>query len=140
MYLPLGERFTLPPELPYTGDGGPELIALHITVECASYVAVIPLLLLSGFLVGATRVHWLRWMLGTLAGGIGIFLVNQLRLALIVFSTSTWGMHPGYDVSHILVGSIIGLCGFVACFFLTLRIMNPRGRRQQLPGGARGPA
>lgn len=104
----------------------PELIALHITVECASYVVMIPLLLLSAFFLGATRVPWSRWLIGTVAGCAGLLAVNQLRLGIIVFSTSTWGMNPGYDISHVLVGSLVGLGGFIACFFLTLKIMNTK--------------
>jgi exosortase/archaeosortase family protein len=141
---PLGDHVLMYlPEtnVPISGLGpeattGPELIALHITIECASYVVVIPLLLISAFLFSATRVTWFRWALGTLAGVAGMLAVNQLRLGVIIFSTNRWGMDPGYEISHILVGSIIGLFGFIGCFFLCMKIMNPKRsfRRVRLDG------
>lgn len=107
------------------------LFALHLTIECASYVVTIPMLLLSAFFVGATRVTWGRWALGTISGLAIAFLVNQIRIGLIVFSTNMWGV-SGYSFSHTVVGSIIGLIGFVAAFIVMLKIMAVSRKRTMI--------
>jgi exosortase/archaeosortase family protein len=110
----------------YMGASGPEFVWLQITIECASYVVLIPFWLLAAFLISATKVVWSRWILGILAGSVGILLVNQGRIAIIVLFTNTWGMSLGYPISHVLIGSVLGLTGFAGCIFLALKIMDPR--------------
>ncbi|KHK99912.1 hypothetical protein LK09_00850 [Microbacterium mangrovi] len=127
-----GERLIL--QLPEpTHQGLPARVALEITAQCASYVAVVPLLVLFALILGLTRVSWARWGAAALIGVAGMLLTNQIRLWMIAASTAAWGMDPGYTLSHGFVGSAFGIIGFAAFAVLSLALLDPRligrGRR-----------
>jgi exosortase/archaeosortase family protein len=93
-------------------DGG--LIGLQITAECTALILIAPLIVLAAVLLVFTRARAWRITVGLLLMWIIITAVNEARLALIGFSSSTWGIDLGYTISHTYVGSVIGILGFVA--------------------------
>lgn len=108
---------------------GPFHVALQVTEQCASYVVVAPFLLLLAIMLGFTRVGWRRWATVTLVGATALVLVNTLRLLFITFSTRTWGVHPGYELSHGVLGSAFGILGFALVTVIALAMLSPKDRR-----------
>ncbi|MBF4588393.1 hypothetical protein [Curtobacterium sp. VKM Ac-2887] len=101
-----------------------QIIAFRITVECTIVILAAPIMFLSAALIGFTRVSPLRWLLATLVGVVTVVVVNQLRLGLIAWSTLTWGLDPGYEISHTFVGSALAVLGFAGAIALMLVIMS----------------
>lgn len=133
MLSPIAER-----QIPASLDNffvwvGPEtLIALKVTIECTALIIALPLTAVAAVLLATTRVQWWRVGVGLSAMWAIVMIVNTFRLALIGWATQTWGMSPGYDISHTYVGSIVGIAGFVAGFaalFLVLGIRRSRAAR-----------
>lgn len=108
---------------------GAESIAFRITAECTGFILVAPLLLLAAVLLAVIRVSWWRTVVAVLAMTVTASAVNEVRLALIGFSTLQWGVDAGYTISHTFVGSVIGIVGFVAGLVVLLLIMLRGARR-----------
>lgn len=110
-----------------TGD----LIALQITVECTALLIGLPLTVVAAVILAFTRVRWSR-LFGGLAAMWGIvFAVNMLRLVLIGWATQTWGLDPGYKVSHVFVGSLVGVLGYVVGLVVMLLIIGVRAPQRR---------
>jgi exosortase/archaeosortase family protein len=112
----------------YVQDGD-SVLGLRITAECTALVLIAPLLLLSAVLLVAARTRWARSGLGILVMIAVITVVNEIRLALIGFSTERWGVEQGYVISHTFVGSVIGIIGFVLGLSALILITVGRGRK-----------
>lgn len=93
-------------------NGG--LLGLQITAECTALILIAPLIVLAAVLLVFTRARAWRIAVGLVLMWVIITAVNEARLALIGFSSSTWGIDLGYTISHTYVGSVIGIFGFVA--------------------------
>ena len=86
----------------------------RVTSECTAVLLVAPLLGLTAALFAFTRAPiWRLWVATGVMLAI-VTVVNELRLAFIAFASVRWGMHSGYDLAHVLVGSSIGIIGFAA--------------------------
>ncbi|ANF31647.1 hypothetical protein A0130_08160 [Leifsonia xyli] len=109
---------------------GPYHVALQVTEQCAVYVLLAPFLLLMAVMLGFTRVSWRRWAGATIVGAVFLVVVNMLRLVFIAFSTRTWGLHPGYELSHGVLGSAFGIIGFAVASVVALMVLSPRKQRQ----------
>lgn len=118
-----------------------ELIALRVTVECTTLLIGVPLTVVGAVILASTRVPWGRSVLGILAMWAIIFVVNLLRLVIIGWSTQTWGLDPGYEISHVFVGSVVGIIGYALGLAALLLIVGvrPRRRRRVVPEEAEGP-
>jgi exosortase/archaeosortase family protein len=108
---------------------GDSVLGLRITVECTALVLIAPLMILAAVLLAVARTRWVRTGLGVLAMIAIVTVVNEIRLALIGFSTERWGVDQGYTISHTFVGSFIGIIGFV--LGLTALIAITVGRRRK---------
>lgn len=118
-----------------------ELIALRVTVECTTLLIGVPLTVVGAVILASTRVPWSRSVLGILAMWAIIFVVNLLRLVIIGWSTQTWGLDPGYEISHVFVGSVVGIIGYALGLAALLLIVGvrPRRRRRVVPEETEGP-
>lgn len=103
-----------------------EPLAFHITPECSALVLISPLLILGAFFLSSQRVRWGRGIAGILAMLVVILIVNQLRFALIAWATQTWGIDPGYEITHKFVGSLLGIAGFVAGLIVLITVSGLR--------------
>lgn len=111
---------------------GHELIALRVTIECTTLLIGVPLTVVGAVILASTRVSWSRSMLGILAMWAIIFVVNVVRLVLIGWSTQTWGLDPGYEISHVFVGSVVGIIGYALGLAVLLLIVGVRPRRRRV--------
>jgi exosortase/archaeosortase family protein len=90
------------------------LLGLEITGECTALILIAPLVVLAAVLLVFARVTWWRVFAGIAAMWLIITIVNEVRLAFIGWASSAWGTDVGYPISHVYVGSVIGILGFVA--------------------------
>lgn len=112
------------------GLDGAESVSLQITSECTAGLLIIPVLLPLAFLAVHRRTALARVVAAALVAAGGLFVVNQLRIGLIAGSVKAWGIDPGYEVSHVLVGSVLSVVGFVAALLIALRIVGVAPRRR----------
>ncbi|MFJ4223533.1 hypothetical protein [Microbacterium sp. NPDC089695] len=114
------------------------VVAFQVTAECTSVILIAPLLAFAAVVLGATRVDVIRPFLAVAAMVVLTTVVNQLRLGVIVWMTTGLGLGVGYDLGHRLVGSVIGIAGFVAAVTVMLMIMGMRraGARGESSGEA----
>jgi exosortase/archaeosortase family protein len=108
-----------------------QIIAFRITVECTILVLIVPILVFAAATIAFTRVSITRWFLATLAGAALLVLVNQIRLGVIAFATLTWGLDPGYEISHTFVGSALALVGFAGSVILMLTLISTKKRKRR---------
>ena len=101
-----------------------QLVALQVTVECTTLVIALPLTAVAVLLLAFTNVGWARTFLGMAAMWIIVFVFNVARLGLIGWATQAWGVDPGYKVSHVFVGSFVGIFGFVLGLIALLLIIG----------------
>lgn len=102
---------------------------LRVTPECSVVLLIVPILLVLSFFSLHAGTSLLRVVLAAAVTASGLFLVNQVRLGVIAVATNIWGMNPGYQLSHVLVGSVVGIVGFVAALLSALAIMGVRRTR-----------
>jgi exosortase/archaeosortase family protein len=102
----------------------------RVSPECTSLILIAPLLVLSAILLVFSRARAWRLGLGVVTMIALVFAINFFRLALIGFSSLTWGMSTGYPISHTFVGSVIGILGFVSGLAALLLISVGRRRKR----------
>ncbi|MEU6644347.1 exosortase/archaeosortase family protein [Saccharomonospora sp. NPDC046836] len=105
------------------GLGTSDPTGLRITAECTVIIMVVPIGVVVSLLLMFSRVSMIRLLAGGVIGALAAILVNQLRIALIAFSTQEWGMDPGYEVSHKFVGSVLAIIGFTLAFLILAKII-----------------
>ncbi|SDP59305.1 exosortase/archaeosortase family protein [Pedococcus dokdonensis] len=104
-------------------------VGLQLTFGCS----VGPLIAL--FALCAAVICWYRAapvvtaVLAILALSAAFVVCNQIRLLAIIFAIKRWGIDPGYEVSHVFVGSLITTVGFVTGVYVFARILS-RARAQ----------
>lgn len=113
------------------------LVALRVTVECTALIFAMPFTVASALVLAFTRITWRRVCAAITLMWVIVLAVNTLRLWVIGFATHTWGMDPGYQLSHTLVGSIIGIVGFVAGVITLVTVMGVQRSGSGSPAGAR---
>ncbi|MFN2609141.1 MAG: hypothetical protein ABR511_14825 [Acidimicrobiales bacterium] len=89
-------------------------VGFYLSEGCTAALLVSPFCLVAAGLVLTHRTT-VRRGVGTLVGlTVGLFAVNQARLVIIALSMRLWGFHHGYEVSHILLGTIVSTLGVLA--------------------------
>lgn len=106
------------------------LVAFQVTAECTAVILLAPLLALGAALMLSTRVSWLRGLSGITASAVVMLLVNQVRLALIGWSTQQGGLDAGYEFGHRFAGSVIGIAGFAIGLIVLIAVTGVRRRRR----------
>jgi len=115
--------------LVYFALGTPRAFGLQITNECTSALLLIPLLVMMGSFAAFTGLGLWRELVALLVGAVIIIAVNALRVTGIAYATWQWGFDPGYNYSHVFVGSAFSLVGFVGAMLTALWILV-RGDRK----------
>jgi exosortase/archaeosortase family protein len=109
-----------------TGLGTRESIGLQITNECTVLLLIIPMLFIAGLIILFRRFRVHRVLFGLLMGLLVVVLTNQVRVLLIAWATQHYGFHPGYEVSHKLVGSVLAIFGFALGVLVMFRLAPGR--------------
>ncbi len=103
------------------------LVGLSISASCTAALLISPFLLLSGGLVASGRVSVGRGVSTAAVLALILFVVNQARILVIALSMRWWGFERGYEISHILLGTIVSTLGVLAGLLIFTRVLV-RGR------------
>lgn len=106
------------------------VIAFRITAECTSVILIAPLLAVAAISMLSQKISWVRGVVAILAMVTVITVVNQMRLGLIAWMSQVLGMDLGYDLSHRILGSILGIVGFATGASVMVIIMGIRRRKR----------
>lgn len=104
------------------------LVGFQVTVECTAVILLVPLLALGAVMMLSTRVSWIRGTAGLAASAAVMVLVNQVRLALIGWSTQQGGLEAGYEIGHRFAGSVVGIAGFAVGLVVLIAVAGIRRR------------
>jgi hypothetical protein len=119
------------------GLGQPGAFGLVITPDCSSALLLVPLCLLGIGLMIPRRLH-----AGRVAGGLGgaaMLLVggNMARIAVIALAVRIAGLGLGYQVGHLIIGSLVSIiCIAASLVFLAWAITSPWRNRAGRAAGA----
>ncbi|WP_313540656.1 exosortase R [Leifsonia aquatica] len=124
---------------------GSDWVLVVITIQCAVALYLGPIAFLAGILALRRGVRLHRVLLSAAAGIAGMMLLNLLRLGLLIFAWSTWGIEA-FRWFHGPVGTILMLVGMAAALILMTVVAFKRpasegrraatGRRAARPGDA----
>lgn len=105
-------------------------IDFNVTTGCTAALLISPFFVLAAGVVAVGRTS-LRWGVAALAvTALTIFMVNQARLLTILVFIRRWGYPRGYDVSHVLVGTVVSTLGVLGGLVLFVSCLR-RGPRPQ---------
>ncbi|MFJ3393723.1 exosortase R [Leifsonia aquatica] len=96
---------------------GSDWVLIVITIQCAVALYLGPIAFLAGVLALRRGVRLHRVLLSATAGIIGMMLLNLLRLGLLIFAWSTWGIEA-FRWVHGPVGTVLMLVGMAAALIL----------------------
>ncbi len=98
---------------------------------------IVPFLLLAAIVVAISRVSLVRWLVAYALGLALLVAGNLTRILLIAWATFAFGQ-AGYDVTHLIAGTVIVLLTSVTAIVLTFWILGrtPMGRKRERRGSA----
>lgn len=103
--------------LPLDGD----LVGMEIGPGCSTALLVTPFFLLGAGLVLSRRTSVQRGLTTLGALVLSLFVLNLLRLLVIAVSMRLWGLEQGFEVSHVVLGTVLSTLGVVAGLILYIR-------------------
>lgn len=119
----------------FFGLGQPGGFGLQITPECSSALLIVPLALVAIGLLTRPQVRWQRVLLAFTVASLVLIASNQLRLGVIAWAVSKFGLQTGFQWSHVVVGSVISLV-FAVCALALLFWIAARDREKEAAHGA----
>ncbi|MDH6136656.1 exosortase/archaeosortase family protein [Kitasatospora sp. MAA4] len=93
----------------YFGVGGPRAFGLQITPECSACLVIAPLVMLCAVVLWTRRVPARRVLEGVALAALIIVVSNLLRVGLIAALMSRLGLTTGYQLGHLVLGSVVSL-------------------------------
>ncbi len=98
-------------------------VGFTITLGCTAALLVIPFFVLTSGLIMARRTSIQRGLatLGLLV--VALFAVNQARLLVIALSMRIWGFERGFEISHVLLGTVVSTLGVLGGLLLYLWVL-----------------
>ncbi len=109
-------------------------VGLNVTASCSIALLVSPFCLLAAGLVLSRRTSLQRGLvtLGVLA--LWLLVVNQARIVAIVVAVRLWGIDRGYDLSHVMFGTVVTTLGVLGGLFIFIHSLAG-ARRPVVAGG-----
>jgi exosortase/archaeosortase family protein len=113
----------------FFGLSSSDTVGLQITNECTTAVLIVPFLLIMGCVALRRSVALTRVLVATVFGVAMLIVVNVIRIGGIGWATYHWGTTTGYQVSHLVVGSLFALAGFALSVIVAIRYLVRGGNR-----------
>ena len=111
-------------------------VGFAVAPGCSVTFLVAPFCLIAAALIASGRVPPRRG-LGALGLVAGIFFaVNQARFVVIVASMRGWGFKTGFELSHVLLGTVLSTLGVLGGILLFVWVVATERRRQMALGTA----
>jgi exosortase/archaeosortase family protein len=125
------------------GLGTPNGFGLVITPDCSSALLIAPLCVLGIILMIPRKLSLRRVCAGLVVAAAVLVAGNMARIALIAEMIRLYGIGTGYQLGHLVLGSLLSIvCIATSMVALTLIVTGRPGRRplRFLPHGRRGVA
>ncbi len=100
---------------------GNATVGFSVAANCTAALLISPFLLLAAILVASRRVSVRRGVGTSLVLAVILFAVNQARILVIALSMRLWGFETGYEVSHVLLGTVVSTLGVLAGLYVYAR-------------------
>lgn len=109
-------------------------VGLTLNASCSIALLISPFCLLAGGLVLSRRTSPPRGLatLGLLV--LWLLVVNQARIVIIVLSMRLWGLERGYELSHVVFGTVVSTLGVLGGLVIFVRSMATAPRPLDLRG------
>jgi exosortase/archaeosortase family protein len=117
------------------GLGTSAAYGLEITPDCSSALLIVPLCGLGMLLLIPRRLAVSRIAKALIAASVVLVAGNLLRIGIIAIAVRLGGLGAGYQLGHLILGSIVSIIGIAISLTLLTVILVRRGR-----GGRRGHA
>jgi exosortase/archaeosortase family protein len=111
------------------GLGAPGAFGLVITPDCSSVLLIAPLCVLGIALLIPRKLAVDRVMKALAVAALILVAGNLTRIGVIALAIRVAGIGPGYQVGHLVLGSLISIiCIAVSLALLTVIITAPDGQ------------
>jgi exosortase/archaeosortase family protein len=121
------------------GLGTTTAYGLVITPECSSALLIVPLCGLGMLLLIPRRLAVNRVIRGLIVAGAVMVAGNLLRIGVIAIAVRYGGLGAGYQLGHLILGSIVSIvCIGIGLTLLTVILVRRRPVRGQAKGQAHG--
>jgi len=98
-------------------------VGFTITLGCTAALLVVPFFALTSGLIVARRASVQRGVATLALLVVALFVVNQARLLVIALSMRIWGFERGFEVSHVLLGTVVSTLGVLGGLLLYLWVL-----------------
>jgi len=100
------------------------LVGVEISTSCSIALLLSPFCLLAGGLIISRRISVRRGLVTLGVSVLWLFAVNQARILIIVLSMRTWGLERGYELSHVLLGTVVSTLGVLGGLVIFVRTLT----------------
>jgi exosortase/archaeosortase family protein len=111
------------------GLGTGSAYGLEITPDCSSALLIVPLCGLGMLLLIPRRLAVSRIAKALIAAAVVMVGGNLLRIGVIAIAVRLGGLGTGYQLGHLILGSIISIIGIAIALTLLTVILVRRGRK-----------
>lgn len=108
------------------GLGSPGAFGLVITPDCGSALLIAPLWGLGVVLLIPCKLAVHRVMKALAVAALILVAGNPTRIGVIALAIRIAGIGPGYQVGHLVLGSLISIIGIALSLALLMRIITVR--------------
>jgi exosortase/archaeosortase family protein len=110
------------------GLGTVHAFGLEITPDCSSSLLLVPLCGLGMLLMIPRRLNVSLVIRALIVAATMLVVVNTLRIGVIALCVHFWGLGVGYQVGHLLLGSLVSIIGIgLSMVLLTAIVASRRG-------------
>ena len=102
-------------------------VGYTVTEGCTVAFLVAPFFVIAALLIASRRTPPRRGLGALAVLTVVFFIVNQARLFVVAASMHLWGFRPGYERSHVFVGTTLSTIGAVVGLLLFVRLLASGG-------------
>jgi exosortase/archaeosortase family protein len=115
------------------GLGRTGAYGLEITPDCSSALLIVPLCGLGMLLMIPRRLAVGRVVKALVVAGVVLVGGNLLRIGVIAMAINVAGVGTGYQIGHLVLGSIVSvICIAISLALLTVIVSSRHGERTRL--------
>ncbi|HVE26038.1 MAG TPA: hypothetical protein VNC22_11560 [Sporichthya sp.] len=114
-------------------------VGYTVTEGCTVAFLIAPFFVIAALLIASRRTPPRRGLGGLAVLTAVFFTVNQLRLFVVAASMQAWGFRPGYERSHVFLGTMLSTVGTVLGLLLFVWLVVDQAAPIDDPDGAAGP-
>lgn len=108
------------------GLGTPGAFGLEITPDCSSALLIVPLCGLGMLLMIPRRLAVSRVATALAVAALVLVVGNLLRIGVIAVAVRLAGVSTGYQIGHLILGSIVSIIGIALALILLVAIVTSR--------------